>query len=112
VLSPRPQVEPRYLGWISQSDPFVEQVVARSVGVSYPAINPSEIGEVRVPVPPDEQQRAMADYLENQTTSIGTAQRSLRKQMLLLEERRQALITAVVTGELDIPTGPESQAAS
>ena len=48
VLSPGPRLDCRYLGWVAQSDPVIEEIVARSVGVSYPAINGSEIGDIPV----------------------------------------------------------------
>lgn len=70
VLTPGPGVDSRYLGWLAQSDVVVEEVVARSVGVSYPAISPSDIGTVRVPLPPLARQRVIADYLDRETARI------------------------------------------
>src|SRR5204862_363655 len=45
VLSPRSQLNPGFLGWSAQSDALIEEIVARSVGVSYPAITAGEIGD-------------------------------------------------------------------
>lgn len=52
VLTPRPPLCPKFFAWVAQSDPFIEEIVARSVGVSYPAINASDLGRLAVPLPP------------------------------------------------------------
>lgn len=87
VLTPRPGLNPRYLGWIAQSDPFVDAIVARSVGVSYPAINPGEIGELRVDPPALEVQRAVSDYLETETARIDDLIAKKRALSDALDER-------------------------
>jgi len=86
-LRPRPGVEPRYLGWLAQSDLVVEEVVARSVGVSYPAINPSDVGLIKVPLPAIGGQREIADFLDRETARIDALLSSRRRQMQLLEDR-------------------------
>lgn len=70
VLSPGPQLNSRYLGWLAQSSLVVESVVARSVGVSYPAVNASEIGDLRIPLITRNSQEAIADFLDAETTRI------------------------------------------
>ncbi len=87
VISPGPEVESRFLGWWTQSDPFVEEIVARSVGVSYPAINASEVGELFMPLPPLDTQRAIADYLDAETARIDALIEKKQRLIELLEER-------------------------
>src|SRR5581483_2963900 len=49
----RPKViKSGFLSYALKESGFVEAVMARSVGVSYPAINASEIGMIRIPLPP------------------------------------------------------------
>ena len=53
VVSPRQSVlYPQFLAYWLQSKPFVDEVCARSVGVSYPATNASEVGAIPSPLPP------------------------------------------------------------
>ena len=85
VLSPT-DVDPRYFSWWVLSDTFIEEVVARSVGVSYPAINASELGDLRVRVPSLAEQRAIADYLDTETNRIDTLITKKRRMIELLEE--------------------------
>jgi len=98
VLTPTENVDPRYLGWLAQSDVVVEEVVARSVGVSYPAINPSDIGTVPVPLPPLLRQRAIADYLDRETARIDAFIDQKQRMLELLEERRMAVMADGVSG--------------
>ena len=96
VITPR-QVDPRYLSWWVTADPFVEEVVARSVGVSYPAINASELGQLPVRLPALTEQRAISDYLDAETARIDTLISKKRHLIDLLTEKRTSLITQTVT---------------
>ena len=91
-----------FLAYWLRSNPFVDEVCARSVGVSYPATNASEVGAIPAPVPPLPTQQAIADYLDEKTAAIDALIEKTRKLLDLLAEERAALITAAVTGQLDI----------
>lgn len=105
VLTPRPEVDSRYLAWAVRSDSFVGDVVSRSVGVSYPAIAPTELGDIPVPVHPIGVQRKIADFLDRETAKIDKLIKEKEDLLKLLDERRQALIMEAVTRGLD-PTVP------
>lgn len=98
VLSPGTRMDPRYLGWLSQSDTVVEEVISRSVGVSYPAINPADLGDVHVPLPPLGQQRVLADYLDAETARIDALIDKKRRLVELLKERRMTVISDGIGG--------------
>lgn len=55
------------------------------------------------PVPPKRTQVEVSDRLLSQLGRVLDAQVKLRHQISLLQEHRQALITAAVTGELKVP---------
>jgi len=96
VLTPT-EVDPSYFSWWVLSDAFVEEVVARSVGVSYPAINASELGDLGVRVPSLAEQRAIADYLDTETNHIDTLITKKRRMIELLEERLVHAARALTT---------------
>ncbi len=100
VISPGPELDARYFGWLAQSDPFIEEIVARSVGVGYPAINATDIGELVVPVPALTEQRNMADFLDRETARID-ALIAAKKKMGELSREREA---SILSGTL-VPTG-------
>ena len=71
--------------------------MANSTGVSYPAINASEIARLPVPVPPLAEQRAIAAFLDRETGRIDKLVTKQRELIERLDEYRKALITRVVT---------------
>ena len=101
VVRPR-RMEPAYLSYAARESRFVETVVARSVGVSYPAVNASEIATIPVPRPPEAEQRAIADYLDRETAKLDRLIGKVETAIERLREYRSALITAVVTGKVDV----------
>jgi type I restriction enzyme, S subunit len=82
-LRPKPGIDARFLGWLAQADTVVEQVVAESVGVSYPAISPADVGRIKVPCPPPAIQRGIADYLDRETARIDALIAAKRRMMTL-----------------------------
>ncbi|NMA21161.1 MAG: hypothetical protein GX927_11335 [Lentisphaerae bacterium] len=69
VIRPR-KLNADFLAYALRESSFVESVVARSTGVSYPAINASEIGNIEIPLPPEDEQAAIADFLDRETGLI------------------------------------------
>ncbi|TPJ73039.1 restriction endonuclease subunit S [Mesorhizobium sp. B2-7-1] len=101
VVRPLDGIDSAFLGWVAKSEPFVSEVVARSVGVSYPAINASDLVTIEVPLPPIDTQRQIARFLDEKTKRIDALIE--RKRLLLdrLSEKRQAVITHAVTKGLN-----------
>ena len=93
---------PRYLGYALKESSFVEQVVARSVGVSYPAVNASEIGDIAIPLPSENEQTAIADFLDCETGRIDNLIGKVEALITRLQEYRIAIITDAVTGKIDV----------
>ena len=98
-----PEVEPRYLAYFLLSEPFTELAILESDRVAMPKINRDSLMAIRIPLPPMAQQIRIANRLDDKFTSISRMGDALRRQISLMLERRQALITTVVTGETAIP---------
>lgn len=105
VIRPSNVVDSSFIGWVAKSEPFVSEVVARSVGVSYPAINASELVNIKVPLPPLETQRRIARFLDEKTARIDGLIEKKRALLDRLAEKRQSLITRAVTKGLN-PAAP------
>ncbi|MGW5309838.1 restriction endonuclease subunit S [Nocardia thailandica] len=88
TLEPKPVCDGRFLGFLCRSQEFIDSVVSRSVGVSYPAINPSELATVPVHLPPLEEQRRIADFLDAETSRIDKLS-SLQSSVLTKLENRE-----------------------
>jgi type I restriction enzyme S subunit len=102
-LRPRAGVDSRWLAYLVASNPVVEWAVATSDGTKMPRTSWEKLAEYRMQIPPIATQRAIADYLDRETARIDALVERIDRQVALLQERRQALITAAVTGELEIP---------
>lgn len=57
-----------------------------------------------IPLPSVERQRSMVEEIRKKSEGIQRAISIIDKQLELLRERRQALITAAVTGQIDVTT--------
>lgn len=95
-------ISPRFLGYALSASEFVEGITARSVGVSYPAINASEIGTLSIPVPSETEQEAIADFLDHEVSRLDASISKVKKAIERLHEYRTALVTAAVTGMIDV----------
>ena len=95
VVRPR-SVSPSFMSYVLSEQGFIEAIMARSVGVSYPAVNAFEIGMLSIPLPPLSEQHAIADFLDCETDKIDTLVAKKRTLIERLKEERTALITHTV----------------
>lgn len=102
VVRPRPEVfAPAFCKYALREPGFLAEVERRSVGVSYPAINASDLVDIPVHHLNAEAQQAIADYLDRETARIDALIAAKERLLGLLAEKRQALITRAVTRGLD-----------
>src|SRR5690606_5719244 len=60
----------RFCKYAVREKHFLWEVESRSTGVSYPAINASDLADIRINLPEVETQRLIADYLDHETARI------------------------------------------
>ncbi len=98
VLRPRPhQVEPGFLKWMMLNELLVQTVEAHSEGLSYPAINATELVKLKALIPPPAEQRAITAALNRETVRIDALIEKKTRFVELLREKRRAIITHTVT---------------
>jgi len=102
VLTPLSKVVPKCLFYLMRSEKYVNEIVRRSVGVSYPAINASDIGALECAIPNKDEQKYIVEYLDNCTTQIDQLVNDIQTQIQKLKEYRQSLISEAVTGKIDV----------
>jgi type I restriction enzyme, S subunit len=66
------------------------------------SISSTNIIELPVVVPPDDEQKALLDWLDAQSTGFDLLTEGAGNAVRLLRERRTALISAAVTGQIDV----------
>ena len=99
------QMDGAFLFRCLQAKPIRVQLELAANGVTRFGIPKSEIGVMTLPVPPLAQQRAIADYLDRETSRLDALVASKERVLELLAEKRRALITRAVTRGLD-PRAP------
>lgn len=67
-----------------------------------PLITGTLIKNIMAPLPPLPEQSAIADFLDRETAKIDELIKKIEKQIELFNEYRQSLITAAVTGKIDL----------
>lgn len=102
VLTPKENIRSKYLGYIFKSSVYVDEIVSRSTGVSYPAINASEIGSLELIFPSVEEQNSIIEYLNRELNNVDSIIRLVENQIEKLKEYRQSLIYEAVTGKIDV----------
>lgn len=105
VVRPADDLTTDYAAYALRAPYFVERVVANSKGVSFPAINESEMATYELANPPEPEQRVIAAFLDRETARIDALVAKKERLIALLQEQRNALITRAVTKGLD-PTVP------
>ena len=95
---------PDFLFYRLSNRQFIDYADGMTYGAKMPRVSPEQLGNSPHPIPPLPEQRAIADYLDAETAGIDTLVSKLQRQIELLTERRQAVITAAVTGKLDVGT--------
>ncbi|WP_342244712.1 restriction endonuclease subunit S [Pseudomonas sp. OTU5201] len=101
VIRPRENLFSGFAAYLLQSNGFVGDVVANSVGVSYPAINASDLVRIPAVEPPLEEQKAIARFLDFKTAQIDALIAKKKSLLDKLAEKRTALISHAVTKGLD-----------
>ena len=101
VLKSRDELDHKYLSYLVRTEWFIEKVVSNSEGVSYPAINPTDLVTLPVVVPPLTEQKQISDYLDRKTQKIDDLIEKTERKVELLKEQRSSLINQCVTKGLD-----------
>ncbi|MFO0760170.1 MAG: restriction endonuclease subunit S [Byssovorax sp.] len=89
---------PKYLDWV--------QGICRVGGGFRFRISRSMLGDFRLPVPPLHEQKAIASHLDRSCRQSLLIEQQISASIERLREYRQALITAAVTGQLDLSGEP------
>ena len=67
-----------------------------------PSVNQEQVGNIKIPVPSAEEQASIVAGVRSGVTRIDALVGKTERSIELLKERRSALITAAVTGQIDL----------
>lgn len=101
VLRPN-QIDESFLEYAVLSEKFLAEIVSKSVGVSYPAINSVELINIKIPVPSQEEQLVIANFIKEKVKDIDAQISKANRRIELLNELKQSIITEAVTGKIKV----------
>lgn len=103
VYRPVAELDPDYLDLLVRTPRFAEEVTRYSKGVwsSRLRLYPEGLYEVWFPLPPVDEQLAIVTHVQTETRKLDALAAATTRTIALLQERRAALISAAVSGQLD-----------
>jgi type I restriction enzyme S subunit len=93
---------PRFMYYFMQTEFFQSHIKIYGTGVTFLGISQQAIGNYRLAFPPLSEQQVITEFLERETDKLDKLARKQLSMMFLLQERRTALISAAVTGKIDV----------
>lgn len=101
-MSSTGRLQSRFLLLTLLSMQFTAWSVLEADRVAMPKVNRETLNDLRLPVPPAPEQQAIADFLEREAAEVDTMTERVEVAIQRLIEYRTALITAAVTGKIDV----------
>ena len=101
-ISPLPDIDRIWLLYTLKSTGVFGQLDETASGATIRGINIFNLKRVKIPVPPNKEQEAIGTYLTEHTNAFNSLISEAERAIELLQERRTALISAAVTGKIDV----------
>jgi type I restriction enzyme S subunit len=102
AITPNSTLNEDYLFNLMWSELFQHYVEPDLTGVSVPHISPEQILNFQIPLPPLREQQLISEYINDEFSKISALTEQSNASVSLLQERRSALISAAVTGKIDV----------
>lgn len=107
----RDRISPDFLAAYTASTAGQEFLMHSANGTTMDGINPSQLGNLSVPIPPTAEQSLIVESIALACNDFENIKKSAAMAVSLALERRSALITAAVIGQIDVAAyRPKQQA--
>ena len=93
---------PEFICYWLQSDNIQKMIWLKAVQSAQPNLSMEDLGNLYVPSPSIAEQRQIVKYIADKTQTIVQFIQQAYKQIELLKEYRQSLISEAVTGKIDV----------
>lgn len=91
-----------FLALVIQSDLIQAQIQSIQTGGNREGLNFEQISKFYFALPPTEEQKQLVKHLENKVLEFSKLEVKAHNAIQLMQERRTALISAAVTGKIDV----------
>lgn len=111
-IAPRPDVDEIWLLHALRSSQIQAQAASMVTGATIKGINIGDLRMLLLQVPPVATQRQLGRKLAARSAAYSKLFTAINRQIALLAERRQSLITAAVNGKLQVPDAGTANAVA
>ena len=101
-IAPMLGIQNVWLKYVLESDQVFRQLEIGSLGAAVKGINIRDLKNALIPLPPTEERTAIAEHLDCVLGKLDLLESRAAQQVALLQEHRTALISAAVTGKIDV----------
>lgn len=99
----RPAFDARYFSYLLNAEGLLKLVRASAfIAIGQCNLNPTKYGSLRIAVPPLKEQQNIVEVLDAAMAQNNALRAEAERAIKLLKERRSALISAAVTGKIDV----------
>ncbi len=91
-----------FIRYMVVSWPFLSQIDLLKAGATIQHYGPTHLSQMFAVCPPVKEQESISDFIANELARAGRLMQEAKKTVALLHERRAALISAAVTGKIDV----------
>ena len=93
----------RYICYVTQCSGYQKSVEDKSSGTTMKRISRIKLGNVKIPLPPLEEQQEIADFLDAKCGEIDALMAGKKEQAETLRAYKKSLIFEYVTGKKEVP---------
>lgn len=90
-----------FLKFLMLSPLFIDIVDSSTYGTKMPRANWEFIGNLKIPLPPIEEQKQIAEFLDSEISKIDSIIGKIKKQIELIKEYKSTLINQAVCGRVE-----------
>lgn len=112
IVAPvRTELDGRWLSWVLNSDYGFHSLLSIQTGALHPHLNCGNVKGLYIPLPSLSEQQRIVEYIRSVASQYEALTTDVEQAITLLRERRSALISAAVTGKIDVRGAMEIQIA-
>lgn len=102
AIRPGASCSQSYLMYCLLNTHYIRWLDSMTYGTKMPRVSPEQVRTSFIPMPPLSGQHAIADFLDRETAKIYALIKKIQEAILKLKEYRTALVSAAVTGKIDV----------
>lgn len=93
---------PRFINYFTNSQQYWQWLGSSFIQATIQNVSAEKYANLIVPVPPFEEQKRIVSYLDSMWQRLNNMADKVRQSIQVLKEHRSALISAAVTGKIDV----------